>query len=32
MSWDLSPMVNGATAPEVKKLIDALVKEIKKLI
>ncbi len=27
MSWDLSPMVNGAAASEVKKLIDALVKE-----
>ena len=27
MSWNLSPMVNGATASEVKKLLDVLVKE-----
>ena len=25
MSWDLSPLVNGASADEVKKLLDNLI-------
>ncbi len=29
MSWDLSPLVNGASADEVKKLLDDLVEETK---
>ena len=31
MSWDLSPMVNGASTEEVKKILDDLVSEANQL-